>query len=168
VAKHLPSLHKSFLIKEFLEKYPAVVEQVDDLSAIGYPIGYSGFVENCPPVPVCLSSLSTQEESSKKTEEDKNKEESSGSKVGGFVIPTIEDVRAYCAERHNRVDPEEFVDFYTANGWVQGRAGKPIKDWQAAVRTWEKKKFGDQRPSGNRGGVSPGASYDPDRPCTPL
>jgi hypothetical protein len=30
------------------------------------------------------------------------------------------------------------VDFYTANGWVQGTRGKPIKDWKAAVRTWEK------------------------------
>jgi hypothetical protein len=35
------------------------------------------------------------------------------------------------------VDAQRFVDFYTANGWHQGR-GKPIKDWRAAVRTWER------------------------------
>lgn len=29
------------------------------------------------------------------------------------------------------------MDFYEANGWVQGK-GKPIKSWQAAVRTWER------------------------------
>lgn len=53
-----------------------------------------------------------------------------------FIPPTVEEVRAYCQERKNNIDPGYFVDFYTANGWVQGK-GKPIKDWQAAVRNWE-------------------------------
>ena len=53
-----------------------------------------------------------------------------------FTPPTVEEVRAYCQERNNGIDPQRFVDFYTANGWTQGR-GKPIKDWRAAVRTWE-------------------------------
>lgn len=50
----------------------------------------------------------------------------------------MDEVAAYCLERGNGIDPEEFVDFYTANGWTQGR-GKPIVDWKAAVRTWEKR-----------------------------
>ena len=54
-----------------------------------------------------------------------------------FVPPTVLQVAEYCAERKNNVSAEAFVDFYTANGWVQGK-GKPIKDWKAAVRTWEK------------------------------
>lgn len=54
-----------------------------------------------------------------------------------FVPPTVDEVRAYCQERNNGVDPERFHDFYEANGWKQGR-GKPIKDWKAAVRTWER------------------------------
>ena len=53
-----------------------------------------------------------------------------------FTPPPVEEVRAYCKERNNGIDPQQFVDFYTANGWTQGR-GKPIKDWRAAVRTWE-------------------------------
>ena len=57
-----------------------------------------------------------------------------------FSPPTVEEVVAYCAEQKNSVDPQQFVDFYTANGWVQGR-GKPIKDWKAAVRTWERNGF---------------------------
>lgn len=57
-------------------------------------------------------------------------------KTNRFVPPTVEEVRAYCQERQNSVDAQRFVDFYTANGWTQGR-GKPIKDWRAAVRTWE-------------------------------
>ncbi|MDL2224657.1 helix-turn-helix domain-containing protein [Eubacteriales bacterium OttesenSCG-928-M02] len=55
-----------------------------------------------------------------------------------FVKPTVEEVKDYCKERGNGVDPETFVDFYTANGWKQG-SGKPIVDWKAAVRTWERR-----------------------------
>lgn len=54
-----------------------------------------------------------------------------------FVPPTVLEVADYCVERNNNVDAEAFVNFYTANGWVQGK-GKPIKDWKAAVRTWER------------------------------
>ena len=50
--------------------------------------------------------------------------------------PTLEDVKAYCNERGNRVDPERFIDYYTANGWKVGK--NPMKDWKAAVRTWER------------------------------
>lgn len=55
-----------------------------------------------------------------------------------FIPPTVEEVAAYCTARQNGVNPQRFVDFYTANGWTQGK-GKPIKDWQAAVRTWEQR-----------------------------
>ena len=53
-----------------------------------------------------------------------------------FVPPSVDEVDAYCRERRSDVDPQRFVDYYTANGWTQGK-GKPIKDWRAAVRTWE-------------------------------
>ena len=58
--------------------------------------------------------------------------------------PSVEEVRAYCVERDNKVDPEQFHDHYTANGWRQSN-GNSIKDWQASVRTWEKRNgdFGD-------------------------
>ena len=54
-----------------------------------------------------------------------------------FVPPTIEEVRAYCQERNNNVDPEQFVNFYSAKGWLIGR--NKMKDFKAAVRTWEKR-----------------------------
>ena len=50
--------------------------------------------------------------------------------------PTLDEVKAYCNERNNRVDPERFIDYYTANGWKVGK--NPMKDWKAAVRTWER------------------------------
>ena len=51
--------------------------------------------------------------------------------------PTVAEVHAYCAERGNTVDPEAFVDYYTARGWVLTNK-QTMKDWKAAVRTWEK------------------------------
>ena len=55
-----------------------------------------------------------------------------------FSPPTVDQVREYCLERKNHIDPEQFVDHYTANGWRVG--GKsPMKDWKACVRTWEKR-----------------------------
>lgn len=55
-----------------------------------------------------------------------------------FIPPTVEEIAAYCEQRKNGLDPEAIFNHYAANGWVQGRGAKPIKDWQAAVRTCEK------------------------------
>ncbi len=53
------------------------------------------------------------------------------------IPPTVEEVRAYAAQRGDLLDPEAFMDYYTANGWKVGR--NPMKDWKAAVRTWARK-----------------------------
>lgn len=60
------------------------------------------------------------------------------SKSKRFVPPTAEEVNAYCQERKNGIDGDMFVDFYASKGWKVG--DQPMKDWKAAVRTWEKKK----------------------------
>ena len=54
-----------------------------------------------------------------------------------FKKPTVEELAAYCAERKNNVDPQAFFDFYESVGWRVGN--KPMKDWKASIRTWEKK-----------------------------
>ena len=54
-----------------------------------------------------------------------------------FTPPTLDDVSDYCYERGNAVDPQRFVDYYTSNGWMVGK--NKMKDWKAAVRTWEQK-----------------------------
>jgi hypothetical protein len=56
-----------------------------------------------------------------------------------FIKPTIEQIKEYCLERNNNVDSDKFFNYYEANGWVQGKSCKPIKDWKACVRTWEQK-----------------------------
>ena len=53
-----------------------------------------------------------------------------------FKKPTLEEVKAYCEERKNNVDPELFIDFYESKGWKVGKDS--MKDWKACVRTWEK------------------------------
>ena len=60
----------------------------------------------------------------------------SADKPHGFTPPNIQDVRAYCKERGNKVDPENFWDFYQAKNWMIGK--NKMKDWKAAVRTWER------------------------------
>lgn len=66
-------------------------------------------------------------------EEDKIKIKKSNSR---FTPPTPEEIKAYCIERQNNVDYERFYDFYSSKGWMVGK--NKMKDWKAAVRTWEK------------------------------
>ena len=54
-----------------------------------------------------------------------------------FTPPTPDEVAAYCRERGNAVDAERFCDFYASKGWMIGN--QRMKDWRAAVRTWEKR-----------------------------
>lgn len=54
-----------------------------------------------------------------------------------FTKPTLEEVQAYCQERNNGVDVQRWYDYYSSNGWKVGK--NPMKDWKAAVRTWERK-----------------------------
>jgi hypothetical protein len=53
-----------------------------------------------------------------------------------FSKPTVAQVEAYCQARSNGIDAQQFIDHYESKGWKVGKT--PMKDWQAAVRTWEK------------------------------
>jgi hypothetical protein len=52
-----------------------------------------------------------------------------------FSTPTVQEVMEYCKERNNLVDANKFVNFYASKGWMVGK--NKMKDWKAAVRTWE-------------------------------
>lgn len=71
-----------------------------------------------------------------KIREDKIREDENYRKR--FVPPSLEEVTAYCRERHNDVNPQKWYDFYSAKGWMVGR--NKMQDWKAAIRTWEKPK----------------------------
>lgn len=55
-----------------------------------------------------------------------------------FRKPTVKQIRDYCKERKNNIDPQYFFDKNEGNGWVTGKNKIPIKNWQAVIRTWEK------------------------------
>ena len=77
------------------------------------------------------SSSKVKESKVKKSKEKKRKEYI----PPVFTEPPLEDVIKYCLERKNTVDPNKWHSWYTANGWKVGK--NPMKDWKAAVRTWE-------------------------------
>ena len=52
--------------------------------------------------------------------------------------PSVQEIKDYCIERNNGIDAEQFFDFYESKGWLVGK--NKMKNWQAAVRTWEKRK----------------------------
>lgn len=92
--------------------------------------------QNCPkgePIPDNKTDIETDNE----TDRERGKRKR-------FTPPTLDEVAAYCNERHNSISPAAFVDYYEARGWKYG-TGKPMADWKAAVRTWERRdKAGSQ------------------------
>lgn len=66
-----------------------------------------------------------------------------------FIPPSVEEVKAYCEERKNGIDATAFIDFYTAKGWLIGK--NKMKDWKAAVRTWERHEHSNNKGVSNNG-----------------
>ena len=64
-----------------------------------------------------------------------------------FKKPTLEEVKEYCQERNNSVDAEHFIDYYESNGWKVGK--NPMKDFKAAIRTWERNSGSYGKSTGN-------------------
>ena len=101
-----------------------------------------------------ISDAETREETTPETPQSKVKKSKVKKSINNIIVhrpkptftpPTVDEVKAYCTERHNKVDAENFVDHYATNGWFRGKT--KIKDWKACVRTWEK---GQQnKPPGN-------------------
>ena len=86
----------------------------------------------------------TDKDKDKDKDKDINNKENNTNKISvkekptnsRFYPPTLEEIKSYCDERNNLVDPERFYDFYSAKGWMVGK--NKMKDWKAAIRTWEK------------------------------
>lgn len=82
-------------------------------------------------------------EKEKEKEKEKDREiDSSAStttKRKRFEKPSISDIKQYCIERNNNIDASQFYDYYESNGWKVGK--NSMKDWKAAVRTWERSEY---------------------------
>ena len=61
-----------------------------------------------------------------------------------FEKPSVDEVRAFCAERKNTVDAEAFVNFYESKNWYVGK--NKMTNWKAAIYTWEKRERMEHRP----------------------
>lgn len=67
-----------------------------------------------------------------------------------FSKPTVAEIEAYCFTRNNNISAQQFFDFYESKGWKVGNS--PMKDWKAAVRTWESRP--SSSPRGHPGGMA--------------
>lgn len=64
----------------------------------------------------------------------KNKRIKEAPLKGSQAPPTVADVSAFCQTNGLQVDPQRFVDYYEATGWMLN--GTPIQSWQALCRRW--------------------------------
>lgn len=69
-----------------------------------------------------------------------------------FRPPSVEEVRAYCTGRGNKIDPEQFVSYYESVGWKIGK--NPMRSWKSAIITWEKREGGQHGDIGKRTGAN--------------
>ena len=152
------ALEKLIISKQITKK---ITNRITTITICDYD-SYQGYLE-CPQQDnntqtnnIITSEPTTIEEVKKeRIEEKKDANASKEKKPTRFVRPTVEQVRAYCAENHYQVNAAEFVDFYESKGWVVGKS--PMKDWKAAVRTWVRK---EREEKGLPAQVTPKPSLD--------
>lgn len=89
---------------------------------------------------LCNGEIEKEKEKEKELEKELDtKANKSPTKAKRFVKPTLSEIEQYCIERNNNVDAQHFYDHYESNGWKVGK--NSMKDWKAAVRTWEKNNY---------------------------
>ncbi|MFA5168944.1 MAG: hypothetical protein WC530_10500, partial [Candidatus Omnitrophota bacterium] len=112
--------------------------------------GVRGGPRGSKPVEEETEEVHIQETVSNEKEIKKEKEENKKD-IRRFIVPTLEEIKQYCEERKNNIDPEQFFDHYEARGWVPKGYTRQMKDWKAAIRTWERNGNGkDKSKSGIR------------------
>lgn len=68
----------------------------------------------------------------------------SDTRAARFTPPSADDVSAYVKAHGYHVNAERFVAFYEQKGWMVGK--NHMKDWKAAVRSWETRWKDERRP----------------------
>ena len=120
------------VLKSLCEKgYIIKTEQLHPVKMVSYSV--------CPKIGQVVQKLDMGCPKIGHNNKDINKYNTLSIKEGStkFQKPTLEEIREYCISRGNKVDPEQFFDFYESKGWMVGNSH--MKDWRAAVRTWEKR-----------------------------
>lgn len=96
----------------------------------GSPLVYQAVDNRYPQVSIGKDSIELGKDN-------KKSEQVAPSPSKRFVKPTLKEVQAYCEERNNNINPQNFIDFYESKGWKVGN--QSMKDWKACVRTWEQR-----------------------------
>lgn len=109
-------------------------DYVDEKSMLGMKKNKAYTLDETQMYTKCIQDVYIGKDSIGKNSIDKN---NIGDKSKRFTPPTLTEVTDYCNERHNKVSPQQFIDFYESKGWMIGK--NKMKDWKAAVRTWERK-----------------------------
>ena len=105
-------------------------------SVVKYDLYQASDKQNVSQEPSKRHSNDIQTTTIEEKKEVNNKKEDTNVSKKKFIPPSLDDVRTYCLERSNNVDAQAFVDFYESKGWMVGK--NHMKDWKAAVRTWER------------------------------
>ena len=150
VSSYLNMLQKENMITKVSDNTRTLVtiENYDNFQGIdeddGQPIGQ---VDGQPIGQQMDNPTDSRTDTNKNIKNDKNVKNDKNNKnnIKRFVKPTFEEVDTYCCQRNNSVDAQAFIDFYESKGWKVGNT--PMKDWKAAVRTWER---GNQRSANNK------------------
>lgn len=80
---------------------------------------------------------------------DKVKDKNKGEKTPKrFTPPTLQELSEYTKQRGGLVNPHSFYNFYEAKGWMVGK--NKMKDWKAAVRSWETRSEKNAQTGSNR------------------
>jgi hypothetical protein len=80
-----------------------------------------------------------QAKCSSETERERETETDKRQKKTVFVPPSFDEVSEYVKQRNSPIDPVAFHSHYTTNGWRVGKGGLPMRDWKAAIVTWERR-----------------------------
>jgi hypothetical protein len=144
----LPSWERHQTIRNHKSKYPAPESNCKQLQAIEINCNQlQADASNCARNPIQYESNPNPDTNTSRADEPPTTKTT----TRRFEPPSVEEVRGYCAERKNKVDPERFVNYYSANGWKVGK--NSMKDWRAAIRTWEgNQQAGSSGPTGKRVG----------------
>lgn len=72
-----------------------------------------------------------------------NKEEIGKEESKSFKKPTLQEIKDYCIERKNGINPKRFYNFYESKNWMIGK--NKMKNWKACIRTWEQRDKTDKQ-----------------------
>ena len=128
------------------EAYEAKIEADRKNGRKGAAIRWQKIAKDRDPYP---TDGQDSQDKDKEKEKDEDKDEDKGIYIAPaprahiyIRPPSLEEVESYCQERGSQVDPHYFHSYYESNGWKVGK--NPMKDWKAAVRSWESNGMGER------------------------